>query len=727
MGSIEMRNLLLSKKLRLSETRLLIIDDNQIRYNEILNIFQRKNHPVHAMLLDDLSSFEKQLHTRWDLVIFGQAYDLKIEQAITLIHASSQIDIPVLLLKPQDYQADHYQMLVYKGIYDIVNIAHPERFYISAVRALSYSRILQAQKNLLCDLDTVKNQAQALVQEKNKAVAILEEGMHSQANEEYLKLFGISSEDDILGLPILDVLKPKNMVDFKSRFKKFTQGQIEFGRFEIITQNEHALSENPIKIEFLLGEDNTVQIAIETANAAPMAQSVATGSTINTDDTFHHIQRHLIQQPATANALIIFGFSQCDNEIFNLTWAETKAYLSQLKAFIKEQTGQRVFKIDTALHAIIIQAESVTALESKVSALNSLEKPQLLSVNNRTFPLQLKLGFAPIQPEVFDEASFETILAQAYNTPLPKRESASVLQLEATLQETKIELISNEELSVPIIQPLNIPILESLAVIQPILNIEPVQRKSPILTEIQQKLEKGEIHLKYQQLYDKQDSSLYTYEITSGFIYENNWKKICSLVELDDDVELSIKLDRWIMVEACKQLHNFIAQYPDAKLVINLNRHILLQDKQFPELVTKLITIVGSKLSHPLILQFDEDDIAKSPSEAQKQFNVLREHGAEISLRNFGSSILTEAILKQTDLALLSLDEKYTLMLADEKSVEQLQAMIQKYMMIKPLTFLLKNLNDMSAFANAWNVDVRFIQGDYFQKRMDHLTDVQDQ
>ena len=46
---------------------------------------------------------------------------------------------------------------------------------------------------------------------------------------------------------------------------------------------------------------------------------------------------------------------------------------------------------------------------------------------------------------------------------------------------------------------------------------------------------------------------------------------------------------------------------------------------------------------------------------------------------------------------------------------------------IKPLVFLLKNLNDMNAFANAWHVDVRFIQGDYFQKRMDHLTDVQDQ
>ena len=727
MGSIEMRNLLLSKKLKLSETRLLIIDDNQIRYNEILDIFQSKTHPVHAILLDDLNSFEKQLHTRWDLVIFGQAYDLKLEQAITLIHASSQIDIPVLLLKPQDYRPEHYQNLIHKGVYDIINIAHPERFYISTIRALSYSRTLQAQKNLLCDLDTAKTQAQTLVQEQNKAIAILEEGMHSQANEEYLKLFGITSEDDILGLPILDVLKPKNLSDFKSRFKKFIQGQTEFGRFEIFTQNEQALSENPLKIEFLPGEDGTVQIAIETANTALVAHPVVASGSTNADDIFHRIQRHLIQQPATANALIIFSFSKCDEEIFHLSWAETKAYFSQLKAFIQEQTGQRIFKIDTALHAIIMQAESASALESKISVLNSLEKQQLLSINNRTFPLQLKLGFTLIQPEAFSEANFEGLLAQAYDTPLPKRESALDLQLEATLQETTIELISNDELSIPVVQPLDTPIIQPIVIVQPTLNIEPVQRESPILKEVQQKLEKGEIHLKYQQLYDKQDTSLYTYEVTSGFIYENNWKKTCGLVELDDDVELSIKLDRWILVEACKQLHNFITQYPNAKLIINLNRHILFQDKQFPELVAKLITIVGSQLSHPLILQFDEEDIAKSPIEAQKQFNILREHGAEISLRNFGSTISTETLLKQTDLALLTLDEKYTDMLADEKSLAELQSMIQHYMTIKPLVFLLKNLNDMNAFANAWNVDVRFIQGDYFQKRMDHLTDVQDQ
>ena len=80
MGSVKVRNSLLSKKLKLSKTRLLIIDDNQLRYNQIIELFNSKNHQVQATLLDDLNSFEKQLNIGWDIVIFGRAYDLKIEQ-----------------------------------------------------------------------------------------------------------------------------------------------------------------------------------------------------------------------------------------------------------------------------------------------------------------------------------------------------------------------------------------------------------------------------------------------------------------------------------------------------------------------------------------------------------------------------------------------------------------------------------------------------------------------
>ncbi len=44
-----------------------------------------------------------------------------------------------------------------------------------------------------------------------------------------------------------------------------------------------------------------------------------------------------------------------------------------------------------------------------------------------------------------------------------------------------------------------------------------------------------------------------------------NGRSLTGLIDLAEDPELSIKLDRWILVESCKQLHNFITQYPEAK------------------------------------------------------------------------------------------------------------------------------------------------------------------
>ncbi|WP_173911215.1 EAL domain-containing protein [Acinetobacter sp. Marseille-Q1618] len=740
MGHFKVRNLLLSKKLKLSETRVLIIDDNQIRYNTLMELFQSNDHLAQGLLLDDLKSFEKQLNTSWDLIIFGRAYDLKMEQAVTLIQASEQVNIPVILIRPTEYKPEQYEYFIHKGIYDIIDLKEPERCYISLVRALSYSRTLQSKQRLLQDLESAKTQAQSLVEEQHKASAFIEEGIHTQANPEYLQLFGLSSEDDIIGLPVLDILQPEDLNDFKNRFKKISQGQFDYGRFDIKTRNQNAQSKNPLRIEFLPGlEEDSLHLTIEVASTKAKVishdTSVSGSSPSTTSVVFAQINRAMINQPAKANALIVFSLAQCPNEVLELSWQDLLKYFEGIQSFIKEQTNQNVLNIDTGVYGILLQAGSESLLDSRISNLNVLQKPQLLEINQKTYSFHLKIGSASIQTERFNEAHFSELVVQAYNSRLSSQQSESDLQMSASLQETQIELapIQLEDEATPIALELDTtPEQSTPTVIIP--NVEaptPVQNiqltDSPILRQITEKLEQGEIRIKYQQLYDKQDTNLYTYEVTSGFIYENQWKKISNLVELDDDIELSIKLDRWILVEACKQLHNFIHQYPAAKIIVNLNRHVLFHDKQFPELISKLITIVGSRATHPIILQFDEEDIAKNIVEAQKHIAILREYGADIAIRRFGSTISSEAILQQSDITHLTLDEKYTQMLAKDTTLQSLQEMIQKYMEIKPVEFLLIQLDDMSAFANAWNVDARFLQGDYFQKKLDQLTDVQDQ
>ena len=79
-----------------------------------------------------------------------------------------------------------------------------------------------------------------------------------------------------------------------------------------------------------------------------------------------------------------------------------------------------------------------------------------------------------------------------------------------------------------------------------------------------------------------------------------------------------------------------------------------------------------------------------------------------------------------TDPNYLSLDSRLSTMLADDAQVEQLQEKIANFLIIRPVEILLSELNDMNLFANAWNVEARYLQGDYFQKKLDHLSDVQD-
>jgi EAL domain-containing protein (putative c-di-GMP-specific phosphodiesterase class I)/PAS domain-containing protein len=718
MGSIEVRNPLLSKKLKRTETRLLIIDDNQIRFNQISELLTSHEHHVQATLLDDLSSFEKQLNLKWDLVIFGRAYDLKYEQALTLIHHSNQADIPLLLLKPDDYMDEQYSTFIRKGVYDVLSPDHAEDFYLCLLRALSYSRLSQTQHQLMEQLETAQSQAQLLVEESNNAVAVIQEGIHVQANEEYLKLFGLKSEDDIIGLPILDMLQPRDLNDFKVRFKKISQGQFDLGGLSIHSLNSAVTAANPLRVEFLPStEDDAVQISIDTAATAPPPSAEKSAKAA----IYQQINRTLTQQPADVNALVLFSLAQCPEEIFTLDWHTSRRYFDQTKAFLKDQTNAPIFKFESGLYLALIQAEHKDKLDSKLMGLSSLAKTQLIQIDEHSFPLNLRIGFTALNQELRDEAQLESLIEQAFNAPLPTQSNTQTEEIVFEAPVISTVSIETPDLDIPLTVADSSSHLGAVG--EPELMHEPA-----IIRSLRKVLDDGDIQLKYQQLYDKEDTNLYLYEVTAGFIFENKWKSLNQIRELAQEQELSIKLDRWVMVEACKQLHNFITQYPDARLIINLNKEVLLLDRTLPDLVSKLLTIIRSKLSHPLMLQFSEEEIGQYQENARKNILLLRKNGAEVSLRSFGDTIYSDSILREFEINGITLHDKLAQKLRSDRGLTELQERMTNFTDIRPeIQIMLRELNDMTSFANAWNVSARYLAGDYFQKKLDQLIDVQDQ
>ena len=689
-----MRNPLLSKKLKQTQTRLLIIDDNQIGFNYIFDLLGSHEHHMHGLLLDDLKSFEKQLQQPWDLVIFGRAYDLKLEEALALIHASGQAYLPLLLLRQDDYQAHQYSSYLHKGVYDVVSLDEPDNFYLSLVRALAFSRLQQNQTQLLNELETAQNQAQALVEESNRPVAIIQEGIHIHANPEYLTLFGFQDLDDLIGLPLLDVLQPQDTSEFKSRFKKISQGQLDLGGFDTHSNNPAIGQETALNLEFLPAPEyeDALQLSIDQgehifalSNLPAKSEPIAVSKT---SFAYQQVNRCLQQHPARFNALVLFSLASFPVEALQYAWHAPQDYCTSMKEFLNEQTHAPIFDIAPMVYISVLQAESKEKLESKLIGLTSLLKPQLLAVGQQSYPLQLTIGYRTIEREFEDQAHLQQLMSDAFTQPLPSNSRQDALEL-------------NLEHSNP-------------------------QDELSLIETLQQHLEQGKIHLKYQQMYDKQDQDLHIYEVTSGFIYQNRWVGLENLSDLDAAPELSIKLDRWILVEACKQLHNFITQYPNAKLIVNLNKHVLLEDASLPDLVTKLLSIVGSKAQYPLCLQFSEQDLSAHFAEAQKQTALLHEHGAAISARDFGYSIYSESLLQQIEFRAVTLHDDLILALHNDTQTAELQQRLQEFYDIKAIDIVLRGLDDMTLFANSWNLDARFIQGDYFQKKLDHLIAVDD-
>lgn len=723
MGSTEVRNPLLSNKLKRTVTRLLIIDDNQIRFNQINDLLTAEEYQVKATLLDDLQTFEKQLNLNWDVIIFGRAYDLKYEQALSLLRNSSQADVPMILLQPEDYAPEQYLNYVRKGVYDILHLEQPETFCLGLLRALSVSRLVQSQKQLTEELEIAQNQAQLLVEDSSKAIAIIQEGIHVQANDEYLKLFNLKSEDDLIGLPILDILQPLELPVFKTRLKKVTQGQFDLGALDITSQNEQITVPNPLKVEFSPStEEDAIQLTIDIGNASTTTTKTAVAPQEKAA-LFQQINRSLTQQPSNLNTLVLFSLANCPDAIFKGSWKIAKQYFDEIKTFLKDQTHVPLFRVSSGMYLGLFQAETPEKLESKLISLNSLKKPQLLQIEQQSFPLHLAIGYQEIEGALKDENHLEQIIGIAFDHKLPSNKDDTALDLvpEFSFEPTQ----STEALN------LDIPLIgesEPLALAPSKAPVNTVTTNDePIIHALRQCLDQGEIHLKYQQLYDKEDAQLYTYEVTSGFIFENKWQSITAIRELAADQELSIKLDRWILVEACKQLHNFITQYPEARLIVNLNKEVLLYDRTFPEFIAKLITIIRSKLSHPLILQFSEEDLGQHREEAKKYMLQLRKHGAEISLRDFGDSLYSQSFLEEFEIQSICISDKLAKKLSSDKTYPELQEKINHFNELKVTNILVRGLDDMTSFANAWNIDARFLQGDYFQKKLDHLIDIQDQ
>ena len=695
--------------------RLLMIDNQQNHFNQICTLIEKYTKPVNGKLLDDLNNFEKMLNLQWDVIVFHAAFDFDYLKAIALVKAT-QRKIPMLLLSEMAPHSKEGLKAFDAGIDDIIHPHHLDLIKIRICQAFRFSRLMRREQQLSLEVDQLQQQTQNLVEHNEHPSAIIQEGVYLDINQSYLKLFKFDNPTQLIGLPVLDTLKPKNLDEFKTIFKRLSRGDLSKSLLKIESLNPH-LKDHSLNLQFsatVFDDEPALRMVI--TNQPVLEQLHHTNTDlhhfVNLHDIYDLIQVKYAQNPHMG--LILTTIDEIPHEILHLNWHSTRDYFEQLHQIIKQTISDEINAISETVFISFHDAHNQSQLNQYIDQLNQ-QFPKSLAIAQTLYPISVSSHGMYIQKmPTFDE------LDQLMERTLTLNNSLEAMQRVRTPSTTEA---AHPAVNLP--HPDTVPVasMPSLSLGEKldyhpdlIVSAHPqsVQQKSSLI-ELMRQIENNQIILNFQQLYDKEQIDNDIFEVTAAFEFQDQWIELNHFQDLKADQALTLKLDRWVLVEASKRLHQYLAVMPKARVIVNLHAASLLDQGIF-SLLIKLTNLINSKYNRPLILQFNEHDILKNFDIAQSFFSTAYDHNIGIFISEFGQSAQSHQILQHLTFKAVKLSQQYSKKLASDDGIIELQEKIADFRAICPeLQCMLGDLDQELDFVNAWNVDARYLQGDYFQ------------
>ena len=112
-------------------------------------------------------------------------------------------EVPVIALQEQADEL-RIQKAMNNGAVDLVSIGNPDRLQAVVTRELRALRVERALNSTIHSATEYKKQLQDYMQSSQDAIALVEEGIITDVNESWLKLFRAASNDEVAGLPLMD-------------------------------------------------------------------------------------------------------------------------------------------------------------------------------------------------------------------------------------------------------------------------------------------------------------------------------------------------------------------------------------------------------------------------------------------------------------------------------------------------------------------------------------------
>ncbi len=196
---------------------LLVIGNSTPEIELYLDEIRNAGMPAHAIQIGhDAEQLGKTLKTQrtLDVIIYTlEGTEFGVSQLFGVLSVTNP-NLPVVAVIDNP-EGEKRLELMRQGVADLISRKDTAHLAQVVLREFKHLKLLRRMQQIERQLQEAEERCTALTENSRDAIAYVHEGMHVTANHAYMELFGLAGEDEIEGLPILDMIAPSEHQSFK--------------------------------------------------------------------------------------------------------------------------------------------------------------------------------------------------------------------------------------------------------------------------------------------------------------------------------------------------------------------------------------------------------------------------------------------------------------------------------------------------------------------------------
>ncbi|MCZ6641761.1 MAG: EAL domain-containing protein [Gammaproteobacteria bacterium] len=583
------------------------------------------------------------------------------------------------------------------GAADVVDVTETKQLVLVVKRELDNVCQTDRLKQTRRALNEAEQRCQLLLQSSKAAIAYVHEGMHIHANAGYFKLFGFDDADDLLGIPLIDLLEKESGEALKVELKQFRIDHDEENadkheavlEFTGKSNNGDVIQGNMTLASAEYEGEHCLQVTVRTANPTEPATDESSSNVDASRSNGHATPLPAFLNDSTALFAstdegfrctfvgVIDKFEKLQFE-HGILGAEQIAH--EVESALRTSVGDvPFFKLASSQFAVsILVADRITAV-AKMDSHRQVIQDLLLEVNSKTVRPTLSFGGAIYEDK--NDTGAETCLNSAFAAALST----------PCLDGNHVELPRTEN------------------------EDGPSEEAAKVLSLINEAIENEKFVLLFQPTISLRGDSDEHYEVFLR-MFDRSGKQMAPGEFLRTAIDYGVagKIDRWVILQSIKMLSVHRSKGNNTRLTINLTSNSVAD----PEFIQWLgVAIKAARLpSDAVVFQITEQDAIEYMRQTQEFVEGLKALHCRASLSRFGLCDKPFEVLRHLPVDFVKLDRIHIERLKEDPELkEEITGMIRDLQSAGKLTIvpMVESANVLSAL---WQAGANYIQGHYLQE-----------